>query len=810
MKRKLLTFLLAIFFMLPCAFVLSACDEEESTPPTVNTYVLALEAYEGLDEKIESIDVYLDGEKDYSFFYSGINNGSQKNVDEGTEVLIKFTTKQSDKYTIDDVVISELTGKSANQVVEIKQNGVSQNVIEVKIKNIRDDYRFKFDLKDVEDTHKIASIDTEFNYVINYCGTQRLSALEEDFHSIAIWSDKSQNFVSYNDLEKYNDFLSDYNLDTYDSAVAKYNQLKDLTEGQNGYVADLETRYVDPTKVQLGLENIDTSDFKVYVSFGTDVVKFNEEVLDNLVVLRDESGEKTDVSLKLDPMATTKKVVVTEAVGGEPSVTEDVVCYAYTLEKECLASLTENSKIVLNYTNNLQTNTSITNTNYLRELADYYNTFSHRFITYGGNFCTFNHYLTETEFLVCSLQVLSAGNGFNPPNYNPTKKLEEEEKYELWVLGSYIDFSKIDVYLGDPSYGMKLTYCPEDTGYNGASVYEITIPENVYPSQFGNVKEFFFTIVPKVENIDELINTEDYYLVPVVTKVENVLMYESFENGLDENKDYYGSLWRTEISEDEKTKTEYYVIEKEDLQAPDEVNGFVFPFISYINYRIYDTLTLELTFNQKTYSLYFDFKEIFDLSSYHQMIYFKSDVQNYVMHDLPEENDILEEGGIMWGFFDDNIYFEQLIFPDGKDYDNTPIMFNFVSGTVGTSVVKGYSYYGNFDERTEVENDLKITLGNELITPVNGEYTLTRGVTYNFEVSINKNYTSGGYNEIGVSSIIVFLENGLPALPEYYAEVTTYEYNGVVKGTIRITNPASFGDLCDYIGIGIWYFTYTP
>ena len=46
------------------------------------------------------------------------------------------------------------------------------------------------------------------------------------------------------------------------------------------------------------------------------------------------------------------------------------------------------------------------------------------------------------------------------------------------------------------------------------------------------------------------------------------------------------------------------------------------------------------------------------------------------------------------------------------------------------------------------------------------------------------------------------------ALAEYYAEVTTYEYNGVVKGTIRITNSASFGNFCDYIGIGIWYYNY--
>ena len=729
MKKKFLSFILALCLIIPCSFILSACGEDDDPPAEPVHHGITIRTLNNLNDKLDSIEIFCGDREAVSEteFYSGTIKEGEENV------FIKLKAKQSVKYTEEDVILTENDNKEFSKSIEIKNDGITQNIIEITISNIKNDCFFKLGLEDSDEIHQIASMPIEFNYDIRYTSSSNdqivLTGLEESFDSISVWSDKANRFISYND-----------------------------TKADNTLSTELE------------LQNINVNEFKVYVRFATNLILFNSKTLNNLVVLRQANSSELDVPLTFNPQAVKK---------------DGVECYEYTLDIDKFQhNITENSKIVLTYQNDLGRISGLT----VREIEDmavldYVEFDGHKFsqTTYRDN-------LTDNREIVATIV---------EPSANSVKKLNEAGTYKMIVgvngSSEYVDYSKIDVYVGNKESGIKAEY--KEDGY-----HYVTIPVNAYPSQYGNAEYFYLTAVPNVQNIDDVIDTENYAVVPVTTVVENVAMYNVTEN--------VGELWRTELSQDGKTQTQYFVVEK---NAKDLYYNSILPLNKKFYYANYDDITVKVTFNGHVNYINFDFKTIYnnnlslggtldllcdDQYYYIQNNYYVSGDTSYVEYSVSQE--IVE--------------FRPIRLSTNTAYDGNGIKYEIISGTVSKSALKGYSYYydgNNGGTEIEVATSLVIKHGNDVITPSNGVYELERGVIYNFELTILNTpdlaTPSYMYDLIcSISEWTVYEENG-DSHTETNGEITYKEINGKFIGTICINTPFDSFGLVDCFTLGIRY-----
>lgn len=772
MKRKLISLIFAFCLFLPGVIMMSGCGDDAPENVTLPTYELLIKSENKLSDKLENLEVLLNNEDSNNVFDNGIDLETQ--IEEGTDLLIRMTTKQSYKYSVEDVVVTEANGKEMNEDIQIKSSGLTQNIIEIAIDDIKDTYAILFDLKDSGESFVISSMIPEFDYRISSNGN-RYQTLEKDFEKIAIWSDVSQHFVSLADVNNYNHFLDVYNLSSHQEAIEKYENLLSLEPEDEGYIEDLENVYVNPEIMPLGLTNINTSDFKVYVSFGDNLIKFKKEVLSNLLVLRDTSGEKEDVSFTFNPVTLTKN---------------GSYCYEFVLEKEKLGNLVPTSTIALKYVQELENPSASMDTEQLRLLAGYYN-------TEGYKFSNSNYVLDLTnEVKIDSfLRIITK---------DEIVSIDEDVQVGLNLrTPDYINVSKLDIYLGNTDKKIKATYAPTGTDFYDYT-HIVTIPAHTYPSELGNAEYFFFTMSPNVESVDEVLNTDGYVLLKKTTEVKDVLMHDIYTEN-----DYFGDgdryPWRTELSQDKKTFDNYIVIksETENCQSLNIAKRFY--------YTYYNAIKVEVEANGLTFKLNIDFKEIFDdLKSSNSgfIAYYVgiSDLEQDV-HNCSREY-ISDTAHVIVSAESNYVQISNINFMSNFNYSSGAIV-KITDGTLGKVVVKGYSYFDSYEDTSIVDTNLKIMLGDEEITPNNGEYLLDVKTTYNFELTINESckpsnlsaFTSY-YNISHISFSDGEFMGSFDSLDINYEVI-----NNKIIGTICI-NACSHehsAQEIDYIGLGISY-----
>lgn len=738
MKKKFLTFLLAICLIIPCGIMLTACGKNPGgdTPPEPAHHLVTIRTLNNLNDKLESIDIF-HGDRE-AMSETNIYSGTVKEGEEN--VFIRLTAKQSVKYTEEDVILIETDNNEFSKTIEVKTNGLTQNVIEITISNIKSECYFDLGLEDSNETHTIASMPIGYNYDIRYTasGTNEqvvLLGLEEVFYDIAIWSDKAERFVSYNDTKE------DSTLNT-----------------------------------KLGLENIKVNDFKVYVRFN-DPIKFNSKTLKNLVVLRDTSGANEDISFTFNPQAITKGATK---------------CYEYTLDIDKMQYVTSNSKIVLHYEKDLGTISTMPSEAELQVMMDYMELDGHKFsqTMYTDN-------LTENFEINVLIQ---------EPSPLAVKKLNEEVTYKIQVLEDTeyidIDLSKIDVYVGNQVSGIKATYDETD------NCHYVKIPANAYPSTYGNAEYFYLTTAPSdtVEIIDDVINTENHTLVPVTTIVENEAMYKVTENDVaiinTDTNETLGMLWRTELSQDGKTQTQYFVVEK---NAKDLLDNPILSLTTKFYYANYDDITVKVTFNGHVNYIDIDFKTLLrDGSSYGSgTLDLLCDDKHY---NILDDNYISDPDTAYVEYFISSEYieFKPIRLSQNDVYDGNGIKYEIISGTIGKSTLKGYSYYNDWENggtEIEVDTDLVIKLDNEILTSTNGEYELERGVTYNFELTLQ----NLSINHVG-SPFLIWNGFRVVDLNDYLTATFSYsETSSKFVGTICINSSIEGWEVVDCFTIGILY-----
>lgn len=717
MKKKLLSFILGLCLIIPCMFMLTACGKDDDPPAEPVHHGITIRTFNNLSDKLDSIEVFC-GDRE-AITETNVYSGTVKEGEEN--VFIKLTAKQSVKYAVEDVILAEKNNKDFKKSIEIKNNGITQNIIEITISDIKNEYYFNLGLEDSTEIHKIESMPIAFNYDIRYTSSSNdqlvLLGLEESFNSISVWSDKAGRFVSYNDTKE------DTTLNT-----------------------------------KLELQNINVNDFKVYVHFATNLITFNSKTLNNLVVIREGNNKELDIPLTLNPQAVEK--------GG-------LECYEYTLDVSKMNNITDNSKVVLTYENDLGRvyGLSVAEVEDLAML-DYVEQDGHIFsqTTYTGK-------LTEnTEIKATILE----------PSSITVKKLNEPATYKIKVWEDFecIIPSTIDVYVGDKETGIKAEYKADGYHY-------VTIPSEVYPSQYGNAKYFYLTLVPNVQNIDEVIDTTKYTLVPVTTIVENVAMYNVTEN--------VGKLFRTELSQDNKTQTQYFVVEK---NAKDAYENSILPLNKKYYYANYDDITVKVTFNGHENYINFDFKTIYNnnLNGSGTLDLLCED-QHY---NLLENNYVSDfnTSYVEYTISNDYIEFKSIYLSTTVAYDGNGIKYEIISGTVGKSKLKGYSYYTdnqNGGNNVEVETNLTIKLGNDVVSSSNGEYELVRGVTYNFELTLNN---------LPNIDLYFLIWNGFRVIDHTNystADFTFTEKVDKLVGTICINSQLEGWSLVDCFTIGVYY-----
>jgi len=736
MKKKFLTFLLAICLIIPCGIMLTACGKNPGgdTPPEPAHHLVTIRTLNNLNDKLESIDIF-HGDRE-AMSETNIYSGTIKEGEEN--VFIRLTAKQSVKYTEEDVILTETDNKEFSKTIEVKTNGLTQNVIEITISNIKSECYFDLGLEDSNETHTIASMPIGYSYDIRYTasGTNEqvvLLGLEEVFYDIAIWSDKAERFVSYNDTKE------DSTLNT-----------------------------------KLGLENIKVNDFKVYVRFN-DPIKFNSKTLNNLVVIRDTTGEQEDVSLTFNPQAITKGATK---------------CYEYTLDMDKMQYVTSNSKIVLHYEKDLGTISTMPSEAELQVMMDYMELDGHKFsqTIYTNN-------LTDSFEIYALIQ---------EPSPLAVKQLNEEVTYKIQVLEDTeyidIDLSKIDVYVGNQVSSIKATYNETD------NCHYVTIPDNAYPSTYGNAEYFYLTIAPSdtAESIDDVINTENHTLVPVTTIVENIAMYKLTDNDVaiinTDTNETLGMLWRTELSQDGKTQTQYFVVEK---NAEDLYKQPIIPLTKKFYYANYDDITVKVTFNGHVNYINFDFKTQLSNGIFTGggLINLLSDNQHY---NILQSNDAIDTSYVEYAISSEYIEFKPIRLSTNIAYDGNGIKYEIISGTVGKSTLKGYSYYNDWENggaESEVDTNLIIKLDNEVLTSTNGEYELERGVTYNFELTLsNLPENTNSYSLIWNGYRVIDLNNYITATFSYA------ETSGKIVGTICINSSLEDWQVVDCFTIGVCYY----
>ena len=690
MKKKILTFMLSLCFILPCAFFMTACgggdDKPEDKYATIKLYSTDNQLYTSSTQNGNHVT------SDYDETFS-IDN---KKFEGGEDIKYSFTMNRALSYSQNNVSVIEESGKSFNYSVNVTYKSLTQQCVEVVITNYANNSSFVIDL--IESTTPIkVSQDLDIGYHIrihdNYdlqIGYDALNALD----NIAVYSDVAERFVSMADIKKYEKFRRDYEVFTYDAAVAKWDEL--VEEGEEDLSA-----YINPRYAQLGIIDNSATDFKVYVSFGANGYNpYAKDFVTNLVSVRESyhrDFEDSYLHLDFDPVVTTHN---------------GVKCYAYTLPVSKVHNLNEESYVALHYANDISSIDIGTEAEIVEE-CEFYTT-GHRFIS---NKATINVENLEFYFTLSEMSVNGGEKEYF--NFYEDKNLEDEVKYTITHSdNSLIDFSKFQPQVGT----YKATY--DSTN----DVYYLTLPSNVYPSQTGNALYFELKVAPLFTQVSEIFNAtaQKVNYKVIVNELE---MFSALDLGLDEWQTYNYQLFASDLSADGKTQNVELLTSDTMLNETKH-----FELNLDILFSIYDSITLDISFAGITYSnVLIDFKEVINKENYNFYLVYDESKSSYSLH-----TDAITESpsGTYIEFHKDGaskVTLANIYLDESKTFTTTDtVVINLKQAERGTAKVKftgtvmnGQNAIGQFNITS-----LIVKQGGVEIQKVGDYYILARGVEF--------------------------------------------------------------------------------
>ena len=120
MKKKFLSFILAICLIIPCSFMLSACGKDDDPPAEPIHHSITIRTLNNLNDRIESIIVF-HGDRE-AMSETNIYNGTVKEGEEN--VFIRLTANIENKFDFETATLFELV----INVIKLKPFNTLKNI----------------------------------------------------------------------------------------------------------------------------------------------------------------------------------------------------------------------------------------------------------------------------------------------------------------------------------------------------------------------------------------------------------------------------------------------------------------------------------------------------------------------------------------------------------------------------------------------------------------------------------------------------------------------------------------------------------